>query len=157
MFIWSDVTTTSTGEFLYITDVQLEKGPSNTPFERKSYGQQLAECERYYWKWQTITDETFGKGIWFNGDNYIDTNLKFPTTMRSIPTVSTNSGTNYFKILHGAGSPIYLTKLSPRLPSRYSVELFTNSGDGATGGSTNRADAIRSNSDSAYIQGDAEL
>ena len=157
VFIWSDVTTTSAGEFLYVTDVQLEKSPSNTPFERKSYGRQLADCERYYWKWQTVASETFGKGLWFNGDNYIDTHLKFPTTMRSIPTVSTNSGTNYFSITHGASSTIYLTDLSPRLPSRYSVELFANSSDGATGGSTNRADTIRSNSASAYIQGDAEL
>ena len=48
VFIWSDVTTTSTGEFLYVTDVQLEKGPSNSIFERKSYGQQLTECLRYF-------------------------------------------------------------------------------------------------------------
>ena len=48
VFIWSDVTTTSAGEFLYITDVQLEKSPSNSTFERKSYGQQLADCMRYF-------------------------------------------------------------------------------------------------------------
>jgi hypothetical protein len=48
VFIWSDVTTTSAGEFLYITDVQLEKGPSNSIFERKSYGQQLLNCQRYF-------------------------------------------------------------------------------------------------------------
>ena len=48
VFIWSDVTTTSTCEFLYVTDVQLEKGPSNSIFERKSYGQQLTESLRYF-------------------------------------------------------------------------------------------------------------
>ena len=48
VFIWSDVTTTSAGEFLYITDVQLEKSPSPSTFERKSYGKQLADCQRYY-------------------------------------------------------------------------------------------------------------
>jgi len=51
VFIWSDVTTTSAGEFLYITDVQLEKGPSNSVFERKSFGRQLADCRRYYVRW----------------------------------------------------------------------------------------------------------
>ena len=50
VFIWSDVTTTSAGEFLYITDVQLEKGPSNSIFERKSFRQQLTDCQRYYFK-----------------------------------------------------------------------------------------------------------
>ena len=48
VFIWSDVTTTSAGEFLYITDVQLEKGPSNSIFERKSFGEQYSACQRYF-------------------------------------------------------------------------------------------------------------
>lgn len=48
VFIWSDVTTTSAGEFLYITDVQLEKGPSNSVFERKTFARQLTDCHRYY-------------------------------------------------------------------------------------------------------------
>jgi len=48
VFIWSDVTTTSAGEFLYVTDVQLEKGPSNSVFERKSFGEQYSACQRYF-------------------------------------------------------------------------------------------------------------
>jgi hypothetical protein len=47
VFIWSDVTTTSAGEFLYITDVQLEKGETVTPFERKTYDVELAWAERF--------------------------------------------------------------------------------------------------------------
>jgi hypothetical protein len=48
VFIWSDVTTTSLGEFLYVTDVQLERGPVATPFERRPIGVELALCQRYY-------------------------------------------------------------------------------------------------------------
>ena len=48
VFIWSDVTTTSAGEFLYVTDVQLEKGPSNSIFERKSFNEQYSACQRYF-------------------------------------------------------------------------------------------------------------
>jgi hypothetical protein len=47
LFIWSDVTTTALGEFLYITNVQLEKGSTATSFEYRSYGAELALCQRY--------------------------------------------------------------------------------------------------------------
>ena len=41
VFIWSDVTTTSAGEFLYLSDVKLEAGQTATPFEQRSYGDEL--------------------------------------------------------------------------------------------------------------------
>ena len=47
LFIWSDVTTTALGEFLYITNVQLEKGSTATSFEYRSYGAELQLCQRY--------------------------------------------------------------------------------------------------------------
>jgi len=48
VFIWSDVTDTTAGDFLYITDCQLEQGSNATPFEHRSYGEELLRCERYY-------------------------------------------------------------------------------------------------------------
>jgi hypothetical protein len=48
VFIWSDVTDTTAGDFLYITGVQLEKGSTATPFEFRSIGTELALCQRYF-------------------------------------------------------------------------------------------------------------
>jgi hypothetical protein len=42
LFIWSDVTTTTLGDFLYITNVQLEKGSTASPFDYRSIGAELA-------------------------------------------------------------------------------------------------------------------
>jgi len=48
VFIWSDVTDTTAGDFLYLAGVQLEAGAVATPFERRPYGTELALCQRYY-------------------------------------------------------------------------------------------------------------
>ena len=48
VFIWSDVTDTTAGDFLHITNAQLEVGTTATPFERRLYGQELANCMRYF-------------------------------------------------------------------------------------------------------------
>jgi hypothetical protein len=50
VFIWSDVTDTTLGDFLYITDVQLELGSVATPFERRSFKEELELCQRYFEK-----------------------------------------------------------------------------------------------------------
>jgi hypothetical protein len=51
VFIWCDDMTTTLGDFLYITDVQLEVGSLATPFERKTTSTVIEECQRYYQIW----------------------------------------------------------------------------------------------------------
>ena len=48
VFIWSGVDDTDAGNFLYITDVQLETGASAHAFKRKPVSQTIKDCERYY-------------------------------------------------------------------------------------------------------------
>jgi len=84
---------TTVGDYWQITGVQLEVGDTATPFEHRSYGQELALCHRYYYK--------FGNGTYFKG-NYVlsggnglrEFTFTHPTTMRSTPTII-NSGTSW--------------------------------------------------------------
>ena len=48
VFIWSDVTDTTAGDFLYITNIQLERGSTATSFDYRPFGTELALCQRYY-------------------------------------------------------------------------------------------------------------
>jgi hypothetical protein len=82
VFIWSDVTDTTAGDFLYLTDVQLEPGTVATPFERRSYGQELALCQRYY----QHKVPTWGTSR--STDNFIHSQSFFKSTMRITPTLT---------------------------------------------------------------------
>jgi hypothetical protein len=50
VFIWSDVTDTTAGDFLYVTNIQLEKGSTATAFDYRPYGTEFMLCQRYFEK-----------------------------------------------------------------------------------------------------------
>jgi hypothetical protein len=69
------------GATFYITGVQLEPGTVATPFERKSYGQELALCQRYY--------EVLRFAGWSrSGDNILLGSGSYAAVKRATPTVS---------------------------------------------------------------------
>lgn len=48
VFIWCNSTTHASLSAIQVTDVQLESGAIATPFDRKTFQEQLADCQRYY-------------------------------------------------------------------------------------------------------------
>jgi hypothetical protein len=82
----------STSNEWYITGVQLEVGSVATPFEHRSYGEELALCQRYY--------EVVGNGApaLANSSTQFWTGYTFKTEKRANPTVSILPSTlRYFK------------------------------------------------------------
>ena len=79
----------TTSDTFQITGVQLEVGDTATPFEHRSYGQELALCQRYYHRLQgNASDQTeLGIGYAF-GTSSVVIDYAYPTTMRSSPTIS---------------------------------------------------------------------
>ena len=80
----------TSGATFYITGVQLEPGPVATPFERRSYGQELALCQRYYMKY--TSHRQVGYALAANDSTQY---LVYPVIMRAAPTlVSLGGGTS---------------------------------------------------------------
>jgi hypothetical protein len=102
--------TTTAGAFVDITGLQLEPGPVATPFEHRPIGTELALCQRYYQKHNSVVDGySYGFGG-FGGtagiENYCA--IQLPVTMRVSPTVTStapsSSGCNGWG-LAGSTSP----------------------------------------------------
>jgi len=75
--------TASTSNYWAITGVQLEAGDTATPFEHRSFGQELALCQRYYAKSGGVNSHATD----YNGALYLG-DVRFKTTMRATPTVT---------------------------------------------------------------------
>ena len=106
------------GATFYITGVQLEPGTVATPFERRSYGQELALCQRYYQKsYRPATApgaSTFDGMEWTNGANArISSTTRHAVQMRSATTIVPYDGAgtaNRVRTSAGDGQTGYMVR-----------------------------------------------
>ena len=85
----------------YITGVQLEEGKNATEFEHRSYGEELALCQRYYYKSLTTR-----QGILYKGPLWESNFFYFPVEMRTAPVIS---GASWFLREPGSDTNISYT------------------------------------------------
>jgi len=84
----------STSNNLWITGVQLEVGSVATPFEHRSYGDELARCQRYYYRIRQTPGHNCAVAA---GSVYSTTQVQaivhFPVSMREAPSALEQTGT----------------------------------------------------------------
>jgi hypothetical protein len=137
----------------YITGVQLEIGTTATPFERRLYGQELINCQRYYQKLGSFgsVNAALASGVNYNTTTSI-LYCKFTTTMRAAPTGSVTTLGN-FGILSG-GVQLTCTSLTPYTMGTDSTRIDTLVASGLT---TGQAAVLYCASTTDGIQLNAEL
>jgi len=147
------------GATFYLTGVQLEAGSVATSFERRSYGQELALCQRYYYRIKG-SDTALNTGIVGVGFSQSTTAgrslINFPVTMRSFPSALEQSGTaSHFRII--AGSAGSITCSAVPVFSSASTLCGDISWTVASAAIANQGVYFASNNASSYLAWSAEL
>lgn len=156
VFIWSDVTDTTAGDFLYVTDVQLEKGSAASDFEFLPYDVDLARCQRYYEIFYLQDYSVAGQAY---STSAVLAPLKFAVQKRATPTatlpsVGTTSGTIIFTGSTGANPS---TTSGSIAASELNVSKLTLNGTGFTSSYTAGNVSLLYSSGGSQIKIDSEL
>ena len=149
--------TTSNATF-EITGFQLEVGDVATDFEHRSYGDELARCQRYYYLHaHGATADSNSNAPVANAANYNSTVsfgvVHFPVTMRSFPTIDAVVGTSYFRLYSDGGAdPFDNVSLQQSSPQSYILRF-----DGNLSGTAGYASWVQTNNSAAKVAFQAEL
>ena len=144
----------STDNEIEITGIQLELGSTATPFEHRSFGEELRLCNRYY---QEFNYDRHGYYV-TNGGGASSSQSKYVYTyyggeMRATPSVSTPSVSNGYRFLGSGNDHSHSTIPNIDNPSRLSVQ-FGNNQNTITAGNFFR---LLLTTSGAKIKFDAEL
>tara|TARA_R100001440_G_scaffold75017_1_gene101237 strand:- start:143 stop:1264 length:1122 start_codon:yes stop_codon:yes gene_type:complete len=120
----------STDRTFFITGVQLEVGSQATPFEHRSFGEELALCQRYYYR-RTISSAGFNNeyfsAVYAYGTTDVQGGQLHPVQMRAIPSVTFDG---ILKITNGSAAASHTGASSFSFTSYSSVDnlsLYTHS------------------------------
>lgn len=146
----------TSGATWFVTGCQLEVGDTATPFEHRSYGDELARCQRYY---QRYTTSGYGYGRFAICENRAANKAQavfdLGQEMRAVPTLQTTGTTSNYALYNSeaiiaATAISYDSNPTARVPS---IQVSVSGGlvDGGA------SQFMANNNASSYIAFDAEL
>ena len=138
----------STSNNFYLTGVQLEVGEQATPFEHRSYADELARCKRYFERW---TPDSNSHGIVVSqAYSTGQAQLTFPfSEKRAAPTYSVSGNAN----LRNASGDSATASLVSSHAGKQSIFLTYSRGSGLSAGNASMFRLAAS----GYLDLDAEL
>ena len=99
-------------DYFQITGVQLEVDSTGsgiaTDFEHRSYGDELARCQRYYQRWAGDHAGNYGISAGYTYSNGVNTatGLNLSQPMRATPTAENMTDTSAYVYSQGNGQPV---------------------------------------------------
>jgi hypothetical protein len=152
---WTSTWYTTNDATFEITGVQLEVGDVATDFEHRSYSDELARCQRYYYRIDASTNTYYGSGN-IDGSNSSQILINLGRDMRAAPSSLDTTGTATHYILRTTSNQICTSvpSLSGHQNTKNAMVYFIKtshgfpSEDGAFG---------RSNDNSSFLGFSAEL
>jgi len=142
----------TSGATFYITGVQLEQNTSATPFERRLYGQELANCQRYFQLIVSGLDKPIAVGDYYTATQ-VEAVLQTKVTMRTAPTLSSTTGTNYYRAARNGGTDTF-NSLTGDISFENALLVYNASEASGTAGHGTR---LETSSASAFLAFQAEL
>ena len=121
----------STSNNLWITGVQLERGEKATPFEHRSFGDELARCQRYFRRFCEGANYAAapGSGTGTSSTNAFH-NVHLSPEMRTVPTLAAFSNLRNDDVT--TGTAITALSLVTSMSSTEAVFLQATSASGLT-------------------------
>jgi len=113
-----------------ITGVQLEVGSVATDFEHRSFGQELALCQRYFYQLSKqgstseVSNAPIGLGNYDNSSNF-QAIIPFPVTMRNNPSLISSDTANGFYVRR-EGSADFVDNFTLSYSTKNCARIFNN-------------------------------
>ena len=113
------------GGSMNISLTQLELGDTATPFEHRSYGDELAKCQRYYQKFHDPSSAISQIMLIGLSSTYTQFSWWPPVEMRVKPTVGVTDTSPYWEShpWYSVGTSLTITQVSNAHVSRYGGEI----------------------------------
>jgi len=148
----------STSNNVFITGVQMEVGEytSSTlpPFQHESFEDNLARCQRYYYKFAAADGGYFGSGN-IDGNNDAQIFVPFSVTMRTSPSaIETNGTASHYAIRTTFNTTCDVVPVYSNTDLDRALVIFKKTNHGITNGASALA---RSQNNTAYLAWSAEL
>ena len=120
VFIWNDMSNgdvgTTVGDFIFLSDVQLERGEFNNPrFQNETYDITERKCHRYYYK---AIGTHYGQ-VYGSSAGFVNTRMSHP--MRVVPTV-----VRYSNIRTTTGLAYYNTRVKTQVLMTSGIPYISN-------------------------------
>jgi len=145
----------NTANRFFLTGVQLEVGSVATDFEHRSFGQELALCQRYYNKvfdMESQSGEKPASLAVYETSSAITTIFNFPK-MRAVPSLDITNGSNKFMVRSKSVSDSFDT-LTLRYGTTTTAEITQSSG---VSGDSGASGFLRGADTDVFIAFSAEL